>query len=57
MESVNLELSPSVSKNECTRTETVFLSLTEVSTGAVILLGNSVCRAARSIPGLIIKFV
>ena len=38
MDSVNSEFAPSRSKNECTRTNIVCFSLSEVSTGTVALL-------------------
>ena len=53
MESPNPIFALQGSTNECARTNTQLLPLSEVSTGAVSLNDEGVCRTALATPGLL----
>ena len=53
MESIYTKLALYGSKNECARTDTVFLPISEVCNSTVSLIDGGVCRTARATPGLV----
>ena len=56
MESIYTELALYGSKNECARTNTVFLLISQVCEGTVSLNDEAVYRTALATPGLLKSF-